>query len=109
MMKRRTFINLTGVLGASFCSGLSASAQILQPSLPSFISSHVGELKSDLLQTSSELDIQNRYQIAENLLGVKQVLKEEYKGEDYVFCFKNRLGNLVKLSKKNGVSKAVFA
>ncbi|MEZ4884953.1 MAG: hypothetical protein R3E32_09525 [Chitinophagales bacterium] len=109
MMKRRTFINATTILGACFSTGISASAQIIQPTLPSFISLHIQDLKGQILQTSSELNINNRYALAEEMLSIHRVVKEEYKGENYVFAFKNRSGNLIEFSKQNGMAKVMVS
>ncbi|MGB1242180.1 MAG: hypothetical protein ACPG49_06645 [Chitinophagales bacterium] len=106
MMKRRTFVQAASVLGASFCSGLSASAQILQPTLPSFVSLHIKDLKKQVLQNTNELNISNRYAFTDALFSVKTVVNESYKGDDYVFTFKNYSGNLIQLSKKKGVFQA---
>lgn len=108
-MKRRTFVQAASVLGASFCSGLSASAQILQPTLPSFLSLHIKDLKNQVLQNTSELNISNRYAFTDRLLSVKTIVKESYKGDDYVFSFKNHSGNLIQLSKQKGVLKTTIS
>ena len=109
MMKRRTFVQAASVLGASFCSGLSASAQILQPSLPSFVALQLKDLKSQVLQNTEDLAISNRYVLAEDLFSVKRIVKEEYKGNDFTFVFKNRTGNTIRVSKDKGVVKTVVA
>ncbi len=109
MMKRRTFVQAASVLGASFCSGLSATAQIIQPTLPSFVSLHIKDLKSQVLQNTAELNIANRYAIADKWLSVKTVVREHYNGDDYTFTFKNHSGNLIQLSKHNGQLKTVVS
>ena len=103
MMKRRTFLNLTTVLGAGFCSGLSASAQILQPTLPSSINLHIKDLKNAVRQNFSKLGVQNHYALAEDLFSIQKIVKEEYKGQNYAFSFKNHSGQLIHLSNQKGI------